>query len=387
MSSLQYVVFLTLLGVALCDSVRTETIFTNVSRFPYDHMTMVERVSDNVFLMCWQASHSGEGAPDQRIVLSKSLDGGQSWDQPRDIVFGNNMPVWGPALIFQRSTETLFLYYAASVPQNIRPPSDHHFPGGQICLRTSQDFGETWSDERILMHYDSASRGNVSKMTANKPIFLSQDEQSWGLPFWQEPHADNKNDTGKQCAGLLITRDGGQTHEPYGCVSAEGTWVIENSVVPLTQIPASAGSSSLTLQMFFRTQKDFLYESFSYDGGFSWSNVTVSSIPNPDSKAYAAASLDESFTPTAIFLACNPLTRGRGLLSLLVSCSVQQDKQRFQSAAVLENNTNYAWDYPTVQIISGPDVSGDWVVAVSYSALSHSAVDIAWIQGTCSTGK
>ena len=363
--------------------VRTDTVFDNVSRFPYDHMTMIEKINESFFVLCWQSSHVGEGAPDQRIVMSKSLDGGQSWSTPQDIIFGQNMPVWGPALIFQRSTLTLFVYYAASVPQNIRPPSDHHFPGGQLCVRTSQDFGDTWSDQRVLMHYDSPSRGNVSKMTANKPIFLSQDELSWGLPFWQEPHAANRNDTGPQCAGLLVTHDGGQTHEPYGCVSAIGTWVIENSVVPLTQVPLTTGSRILTLQMFFRTQKDFLFDSLSYDGGLTWSNVSVTSVPNPDSKAYAVAALDASFTPTAIFLACNPVSRGRGLLSLLVSCEVIQAKQSFVSAAVLENNVNFAWDYPTVQMVTSGTKAASWEVVVSYSALSHSAVNIAWVNGSC----
>jgi hypothetical protein len=218
-------------------------------------------------------------------------------------------------------------------------------------------------------------------MTANKPIFLSQDEQSWGLPFWQEPHPQNKNDTGVQCAGLLITRDGGVTHEPFGCISADGTWVIENSVVPLTQLPSSSNNTQLTLQMFFRTQKGYLYESFSYDGGQSWSNVSVSSVPNPDSKAYAVAALDETYSPTIIFLACNPTSRGRGLLSLLVSCSVPQGAQKFVTAAVLENNDEFAWDYPTVQVVNSSTEM--WGVMVSYSALSHQAVNLASVTGSC----
>lgn len=220
-------------------TVTTQTVFSNTSRFPYDHMTMIERITDDIFILCWQSSHIGEGSPDQRIVMSRSFDGGQSWSRPEDIIFGDNVPVWGPALIYQKATDTLFMYYAASVSQNIRPPSNHHFPGGEITLRTSQDLGASWSNPVVLMRYDSHTRGNVSKMTANKPIFLSQDQQSWGLPFWQEPHVQNHNDTGVQCAGLLITYDSGKTHTPYGCIKANGTWVIENSAVPLTQLHSS----------------------------------------------------------------------------------------------------------------------------------------------------
>jgi len=77
----------------------------------------------------------------------------------------------------------------------------------------------------VLPFYDP-TRGNISKMTANKPIINSQGD--WLLPFWQEAHT--VNDTGPACSGVLVSSDRGDTWAPHGCIQANGTWLIENSL-------------------------------------------------------------------------------------------------------------------------------------------------------------
>eukprot|EP00757_Euglenozoa_sp_SAG-D1_P015847 gene15847-4786_t len=42
--------------------------------YPYNHMSTVARVGNNNILVAWQASHVGEGRPDQSIMLSRSTD-------------------------------------------------------------------------------------------------------------------------------------------------------------------------------------------------------------------------------------------------------------------------------------------------------------------------
>jgi hypothetical protein len=340
------------------------TIFRNESRFKYVHMTMVEQLDERNFLYAFQASKIGEGHLDQRIVLMRSEDFGETWSEAVDIVWGDNTPVWGPCLFHNSVTNITYLYYSLSVPQNVRDGGTRHYPGGSIMVVQSTDYGLSWSTPRLLLPYDSPTRGNVSKMTANKPIFLSQDKKQWALPFWQEVHPHNKNDTGPLCAGILVTLDGGETYEPVGFIESNQTWLIENNLVPVTQLPASHGfgNSNLTLVQYFRVRApiEHLHQSISKDGGATWSEAGPIGIENPDSKTSSAAMVNDTGFPTKIMLACNPsIKENRQLLVALQSTSplpIPADNITYGEEVKLgvPNAEGYSWSYPTVLAVNWP---------------------------------
>ena len=77
----------------------------------------------------------------------------------------------------------------------------------------------------ILGFHDKV-RGNISKVTANKPIVNFRGD--WLLPFWQEAHT--VNDTGPACSGVLVSTDRGASWMPHGFIASNDTWLIENTL-------------------------------------------------------------------------------------------------------------------------------------------------------------
>lgn len=384
-------------------SFRNVTVYSNVTAFPYVHMTMIEQVgATSRIVAAWQTSVIGEGHLDQRIMFAVSDDTGATWSSPREIVSGGGVPVWGPALFYHSQQQRLYLYFSKGVPQNVRTgDSTRHFPGGDIYVTYSDDNGTTWNaaNERLLLPFVSQTRGNISKMTANRPVFLTNDGLQWALPFWQEAHTTE--DTGPQCAGVLVTRDGGATYVPFGELGkgVNDSWFIENSLVPLGPLPyenAFGTNGSLALLQVFRTELGAVYESVSTDGGQTWGPLVRTTIPNPDSKIYIAARNGTGAGGREILFSGNTDAKSRGLLTVLGSTSaspdvaaqlqtnssalVAVDALQFANFLTVENNTDYAWDYPTLLPIATPSSERRW--AVSFSALSHTAVVITFFNLT-----
>lgn len=365
-------------------------------------MTMISTINSTFWIMFFQASTIGECHSDQKIHMIKSMDGGNTWSDPPQVVasgyhaYGNHsVAVWGPATLYSTKQKRLYLYFSKSVPQNIRGGGwGCNFPGGEIHVQYSDNFGVTWSKSEMILPYDNNEYGygNVSKMTANKPVFLSADEDSWALPMWAEPHTQNLNDTGKQVAALLVTVDGGRTHAPFSHLSwnatAAGTtksWLIENWVFVLRNVAPTAASAltAVPLQQGFRTQLLFMLDSVALGGiasGFSRAEYTK--IPNPDSKTSAAALYPnnndwQNSLPVTYALACNNDFVSRSLLSVF-SCQYRKDRVKFENEGtnvlVIEDNTTWQSDYPTT-------VQGvvDGQIIVTYTCYSHSGVCLAII--------
>lgn len=379
-------------------SIKTIVAFRNTSRFSYVHMTMIEKINATFYVMAFQADDIGEGSITQNIYMCKSFDAGSTWSDPTVIVTTNGrFPVWGPCFLFAPRQHKLFLYFSQSVPQNIRLNDGYprHFPGGDLRFTTSDDFGETWSAATTILPYiDSGlpgGYGNVSKMTANTGPFLSITTNSWAIPGWCEPHnPPNKNDTGIQQAFLVITRDGGATHEVVDHSSwtpptrgGKRSWLIENWVVPAASTVAPDDGNAvaaLPLQQGFRTQLGFILEAVAENGfekGFAAARYTA--IPNPDSKTSAvrltsmpSQSGGGSVGKTIGFaLACND-AYNRNLLSLY-SGNLRNGRVQFnERIVVLENSTEWQSDYPTVQ-----QGVKEGEIFVSYTCFSHTGACFA----------
>jgi hypothetical protein len=364
--------------------------------FKYQHMTMIEKLPNGELILAYQASAVGEGHPDQSIYLVRSYDGGNTWSEPPQKIASDplgQVPYWGPCFLYVQRLRKLFLYVAISVPQNVRQ-GDRHFPGGYVAVMTSDDFGKTWTKPVSILPYDdipgrrpappsgTAYYGNVSKMTANKPIFLAADESSWALPVWSEPHPDNKNDTGKQAAYLLVTTDGGRTHLPYGNNSRPGTWLIENWVAPLARVvEGGAAAGEVPLQQGFRTQIQFMWTAVAKAGydpsAGSFAPATSTSMPNPDSKTSGVALYAHDWrkeAPASFALSCNPDARGRNQLGLFSGyLAANRTIVWNRTIAMLEDSATEQSDYPTT--IQGRGGAGS--ILVSYTCLSHTAACIA----------
>lgn len=281
-------------------SVKLSWIFETNSSIGYCHMSMIEKISDTILVAAFQGAKVHEGYNDQAIYFTKTHDAAKSWEDVQMVVSGGDYAVWGPVLHWDDTRQRLWLFYAQSVPFAQRS-TNRSDVGGNITYIISDDHGEHWSDPVVIHPYDYQGL-TCPKITANKLIVTKYGSHSaWVLPFWQTP---TKNSTDKQEAGVLISLDAGATWE-RSMIKDSPTKLIENTI---------AETRNGTLFMFFRTGTGYLYQSWSYDMGKSWSTPKQTTLLNPNSKIFM-------FTDTELnqILAFNPTKKGRNPLVLGIS--------------------------------------------------------------------
>eukprot|EP00045_Choanoeca_perplexa_P008635 m.81287 g.81287 ORF g.81287 m.81287 type:complete len:251 (-) comp14566_c0_seq10:1875-2627(-) len=190
----------------------------------------------------------------------------------------------------------------------------------------------SWTDHPCSFFvYESCfrfeSRGQVAKVTANHLLVSGS---RWLLPFWQEKRSDY--DYGPMCGAVLTSDDGGKTWTPYGCLHDNSTWLIENTL-------AVVGTNKI--YQLFRTQADYIYESWSLDNGVTWSNATALSLENPNSKTCLTQANSSQI------LAYNPSKSNRTPLSLASST----DGHTWTKMVDLETDPAGSFAYPTPIIV------------------------------------
>jgi len=292
--------------------------------FAYMHMTSLALMPDGKTVMvAFQASSSDEGHSAQRLVTAVSHSLGRTWVRKRvvrlqdppyahapvaatdwyqedvaklpAVLFSNNghpgvvpaqrhveeRPLWGPALFNEGGR--LWMFFSASrlcwKDQNTTEPS-HWTPGGDVLAVSSAD-GDVWSNPTALLrHPVPGPEGGAPFVTANPPAVSEQGH--WVLPFWAESPKGSVCEWGRKAprAGVLVSKNRGHTWTASQPIRADGTWLIEGTVVPLD------GGELLQL---FRTTRGHIYQSRSLDGGMTWSTPDRTGLPNPNSKVAALA--------------------------------------------------------------------------------------------------
>src|SRR5690554_3348285 len=201
-----------------------------------------------------------ERNPDVGIWVSRMEAGVWTWpEEVADGVQNDNLryPTWN-LVLFLPEGGPLQLYYKVG-------PSPSEWWG---MLITSDDDGKTWSapvklgeDEKI---------GHLLGPVKNKPVQLANgtiihpsstetkegDEQIWRVHF-------------------EISRDGGQTWEVIGPIN-DG---IEFDAIQPSVLKYPDGR----LQVLCRTREGVISQSWSEDGGLTWSEMTATALPNPNS--------------------------------------------------------------------------------------------------------
>jgi len=317
-----------------CTSKLTWIFQTNKS-LGYCHMAMIEQMGDGTLVAAFQAAKVHESYNDQAIYASISSDEGASWSDISQVLSGGDYAVWGPVLHWDAAKSTLMLFYAQSGAFDPRAANRSNV-GGDVNVISSAD-GKTWSAPRTILPFKTADGLEVPKVTANKPIVLSK-SQNLLLPFWQTPSNYEGVDArkeGKQKAGVLLSKDGGATFVPHYVPSTEK--VIENTL---------AETRNGSILQLFRTGTGHLYESWSHDGGETWSSTVASSLPNPNAKTFM---FTDSYGDQII--AYNPTTKGRNPLALARSTD---DGVTFKEYCNLDAGIkSKALEYPTSLQVGG----------------------------------
>lgn len=301
------------------DGIVLEEFLYDQADFPSCHsVTLVEL--DNGELLATYFGGMYERHPEVEIRLQRKTTDGV-WTAPVSVAHGiqpdgKRFPTWNP-VIFQPKGEALMLYYKVG-------PSPKEWWGEFI---TSNDNGHTWSAPKKL---ESKILGPIK----NKPIQLrdgtilsgSSDEKGG----WKA-HIERSSDGGKNWTFIGPLNDG----KKIGAIQPTLLLHAENKI-----------------QMLCRTrdEKDGkITESWSTDGGLTWSEMELTKLPNNNSGLDAVTLKDGRH-----LLIYNHSTRkqkgmghkGRGVLNLAVS----RDGINWEAALILDyiDQPEKQYSYPSI---------------------------------------
>lgn len=285
-------------GIVLEEFVYTE------ADFPQSHSATILELEGGE-LLCAFFGGTRERHPDVEIRLSRKEPGG-NWTAPVSVAdgvqpVGDRLPTWNPVL-FQESGGDVMLFYKVG-------PSPSEWWG---MVKTSSDGGHTWSEGQRLGE-------NILGPVKNKPVQLED---------------------GTIVASSSTEGDGWRVHVERSTDGGK-SW---NKIGPINN-PEELGAIQPTLllhpdgriQMLCRTRSEVknIAESWSEDGGLTWSEMEAIELPNNNSGIDGVTLQDGRH-----ILVYNHSTRtqagmghkGRGVLNVAIS----KDGKDWEGALVLD---------------------------------------------------
>lgn len=277
--------------------------------FPSCHASTIEDTPTGI-VAAWFGG-TDEKNPDVGIWVSRH-EGGH-WSPVVEVANGiqpdgkTRHPTWNPVL-FQSKNGPLLLFYKAG-------PSPSRWWG---MLMTSDDGGKTWSKPRRLPE-------GILGPIKNKPLLLadgtllcpsSSEHDGWRV------HMEMTRDLGATWTKTPALNDG----KEFSAIQ-----------------PTVLFHPGNRLQTLCRSKQGWLTESWSEDGGKTWSAMKATTLPNPSAGADGVTLRDGRH-----LLVYNPVHRGRTPLVLGLS----KDGKQWQTALTLESAPG-EYSYPA--IIQGRD--------------------------------
>lgn len=299
-------------------------IFPLGERFDQCHASNIALLPNEEVACVWFAG-SKEGADDVKIYFSKTAAG--RWEEPRTIASYADGPCWNPVLLVL--DHKLMLFYKTG----------KQIPKWKTYVKTSEDLGDSWSEEEELVPGDEGGRGPVK----NKCLRLG--------------------------SGRILAPASRETSVKWSCfvdISDDGanTWRASQEVPAPDEAISGLGFIQPTLwedsegmvHMLMRSSEGYIYESESFDEGESWSMARRTSLPN-NNCGIDLATLGDG----RLILVYNPVSANWGPRSP-ISFSLSEDNGRSWSEPVIldhvpaeENIERAEFSYPSV-ITSGNDV-------------------------------
>jgi predicted neuraminidase len=312
---------------------KSEFIY-DTAPFPQCHASTIVEAGKGLLVAAWFGG-TRERHPDVGIWMSRNEAG--RWSSPVEVVNGiqedgtNRFPCWNPVL-FRPGNSELWLFYKVG-------PSPSTWWG---MLTSSDDAGQTWSKPRRLPD-------GILGPIKNKPVKLpgggilcpsSSEHNGWRV------HFERTSDSGRSWTATPPINDG----KEIGAIQ-----------------PSVLFHPGGRLQALGRTRQGRLFETWSPDGGLTWSEMKLMEMPNPNSGTDALTLSDGRHL---LVYNHDPL-KGRSPLNLAVS----EDGNNWLAALVLENEPKAEFSYPAVIQTS------DGLVHVTYTwkreRIRHAVIDPA----------
>ncbi len=282
--------------------IKTEFIYEQAP-FPSCHASTIAETKDGL-VAAWFGG-TGERNPDVGIWASRRDKTG--WSKVVEVANGiqqdgKRYPTWNPVL-FQPSRGPLLLFYKVG-------PSPSEWWG---MLMTSADGGATWSKPRRLPD-------GILGPIKNKPVQLQD---------------------GSILCGSSTENAGWRVHIERTSDLGE-TWQKTDSLNVPAQFgaiqPAILVHRSGEIQILCRSRQSRITESWSADGGKTWSAMKATSLPNPSSGIDAVMLKDGR-----ALVVYNHTEKARSPLNVAVS----SDGRTWKAALILEDQPG-EYSYPAV---------------------------------------
>ena len=276
---------------------------------PSCHATTLVEAKDKTLVASWFAG-TAEGKPDVGIWSARYLNG--MWTQPVEVANGvqpdgTRHPCWNPVL-FQPESGDLMLFYKVG-------PSPSTWWG---MLRTSKDNGATWSEATKLPDGILGPIKNKPVQLKDGTIICPTSTETNSKPSEWRVHFEVTKDLGK-------------------------TW---QTVVPAAgETPVDAIQPSIlflggdNLMALGRSKHKRVFQTFSEDNGATWSALSLTDLPNPNSGTDAVTLKDGSH-----LLIYNPVEKYRSPLALARS----KDGKSWTEIYVLEDEPKAEFSYPAI---------------------------------------
>ncbi|HEV2292731.1 MAG TPA: sialidase family protein [Tepidisphaeraceae bacterium] len=227
--------------------------------YPSCHASTIVETAPGQLVAAWFGG-THERHPDVGIWVAR-FEGGK-WQDAIEVANGEQpsgprLPTWNPVL-FQPPSQPLHLFYKVG-------PNPREWWG---MLKTSTDGGRTWSEARRLPE-------GVLGPIKNKPVVLA--DGAWLSP------SSTEGENGWQ-VHFELSRDAGKTWQIIGPVE-------KGPFLEAIQ-PSILFHPNETLQALCRSRQGVVAQTWSKDGGKSWSALTAAELPNPNSGTDAVTLAD-----------------------------------------------------------------------------------------------
>jgi len=220
------------------------------AKTPQCHASTIEE-SNGVLVASWFGG-TAEKNKDVGIWLSRKLDG--KWSVPKELVNGvqedgSRYPCWNPVL-FKAKNKPLMLFYKVG-------PNPREWWGMYI---SSEDGGETWSEPVKLPEGILGPIKNQPVQLANgtilSPTSTESKTEGWKIQL------ETSTDFGKNWTTSKDLNDG----KEFGAIQ-----------------PTILNYGNGKLQLLSRTRQGVISQNWSDDYGKTWSKMTATELPNPNS--------------------------------------------------------------------------------------------------------
>jgi len=313
--------------------------------FDRPHGASLVELDNGDLFATWFSSRIETGS-DARIFGARWGHKTHTWTAPRTIIPDDYSKSVGNTALFKDDDGILWMFFAA-----VRIGG---WSGSMIDYVQSPDEGESWSEGKTLVYH----LGNLPR---NLPIRVG--DHAMLAPFFID-FMYEANLVGSYTA-LIKYKDGEILEKTYASVDDY------DSIQPtLVKLPDKR------ILMLTRDKSDrFVRRAYSTNGGKSWSDVTITTVPNPGS-AISAIFVEEI---NAVLLAYNHSRVGRNPLSLAISMDSGKTFKRIINLESNPSNPKASYSYPTIIKTRDGMIHIIWSHD-NRSTLKHVRFNIEWLR-------